>query len=106
MHLGFTMFEKMHIDGGQITNASLADYKIPGFHDLPTQMDNVYIEHEQANGPFGAKGVGEVSTFCVGPAIANAIDDACGVRLMEMPLNAEAVYRALRAKQGKPLEDA
>jgi CO/xanthine dehydrogenase Mo-binding subunit len=68
-------------------------------------MDNVYIEHEQANGPFGAKGVGEVSTFCVGPAIANAIDDACGVRLMEMPLNAEAVYRALRAKQGKPLED-
>jgi CO/xanthine dehydrogenase Mo-binding subunit len=105
MHLGFTMFEKMHIDGGQVTNASLADYKIPGFHDLPTQMDNVYIEHEQANGPFGAKGVGEVATFCVGPAIANAIDDACGIRLMEMPLNAEAVYRALRAKQGKPLED-
>jgi CO/xanthine dehydrogenase Mo-binding subunit len=49
--------------------------------------------------------VGEVATFCVGPAIANAIDDAVGVRLMEMPLNAEAVYRALRAKQGKPLED-
>ena len=35
MHLGFTMFEKMHIDGGQVTNASLADYKIPGFHDVP-----------------------------------------------------------------------
>ena len=46
----------------------------------------------------------KVATFCVGPAIANAIDDAVGVRLMEMPLNAEAVYRALRAKQGKPLE--
>jgi CO/xanthine dehydrogenase Mo-binding subunit len=106
MHLGFTMFEKMYIDGGQVINASLADYKIPGFHDLPVQMDNVYIEHEQANGPFGAKGVGEVSTFCVGPAIANAIDDAAGIRLMEMPLNAEAVYRALRAKEGKPLEDA
>ncbi|MSP45111.1 MAG: xanthine dehydrogenase family protein molybdopterin-binding subunit [Xanthobacteraceae bacterium] len=105
MHLGFTMFEKMHIDGGQVTNASLADYKIPGFHDVPAVMENIYIEHDQSNGPFGAKGVGEVATFCVGPAIANAIDDAVGVRLMEMPLNAEAVYRALRIKQGKPLEN-
>jgi CO/xanthine dehydrogenase Mo-binding subunit len=106
MHLGFTMFEKMHIDGGQVTNASLADYKIPGFHDLPTKLESHYVEHDQSNGPFGAKGVGEVATFCVGPALANAIDDACGVRIMEMPLNAETVYRALRKKQGKPLEDA
>jgi CO/xanthine dehydrogenase Mo-binding subunit len=105
MHLGFTMFEKMHLDGGQVTNASLADYKIPGFNDVPIDLQNAYVEHEQSNGPFGAKGVGEVAAFCVGPAIANAIDDACGVRLMEMPLNAEAVYRAIRAKQGKPLED-
>ena len=65
MHLGFTMFEKMHIDGGQVTNASLADYKIPGFHDLPDVMENLYVEHDQSNGPFGAKGVGEVATFCV-----------------------------------------
>jgi CO/xanthine dehydrogenase Mo-binding subunit len=106
MHVGFTMFEKMHIDGGQVTNASLADYKIPGFHDMPVEMENIHVEHDQSNGPFGAKGVGEVATFCVSPAIANAIDDAVGVRLMEMPLNAETVYRALRAKQGRPLEDA
>jgi CO/xanthine dehydrogenase Mo-binding subunit len=105
MHVGFSMFEKMQFDGGQVTNASLADYKIPGFHDVPEIMDSGYIEHEQANGPFGAKGVGEVSTFCPSPAIANAIDDAVGVRLTEMPLNAEAVYRALRAKFGKPLEE-
>jgi CO/xanthine dehydrogenase Mo-binding subunit len=106
MHVGFTMFEKMHIDGGQVTNASLADYKIPGFHDVPEVMENIYVEHDQSNGPFGAKGVGEVATFCTSPAVANAIDDAVGVRLMEMPLNAETVYRALRKKQGKPLEDA
>jgi CO/xanthine dehydrogenase Mo-binding subunit len=106
MHLGFTMFEKMHLDGGQVTNASLADYKIPGFHDVPVDLQNLYVEHDQSNGPFGAKGVGEVATFCVSPAIANAIDDAVGVRLMEIPLNPEAVYRALCAKQGKPLEGA
>ena len=105
MHVGFTMFEKMHLDGGQVTNASLADYKIPGFHDVPEVMESIYLDHDQANGPFGAKGVGEVSTFCPSPAIANAIDDAIGVRLTEMPLNAEAVYRAIRAKMGKPLED-
>src|SRR5215472_4064785 len=72
MQLGFTLFEKIHIDGGQITNASLADYKIPGFHDLPNAMENLYVEHEETNGPFGAKGVGESSMFCVSPAIANA----------------------------------
>ena len=105
MQLGFTMFEKMHLDGGQVTNASLADYKIPGFHDVPELMENLQVDTFQSNGPFGAKGVGEVATFCVSPAIANAIDDAVGVRLTELPLNAEAVYRALRAKVGKPLED-
>jgi CO/xanthine dehydrogenase Mo-binding subunit len=106
MQLGFTMFEKMHIDGGQVTNASLADYKIPGLHDVPDAMVNETVEAYQHNGPFGAKGVGEVATFCVSPAIANAIDDAVGVRLTELPLNPEAVFRALRAKDGNPLEDA
>jgi CO/xanthine dehydrogenase Mo-binding subunit len=106
MHLGFTMFEKMHIDGGQVTNASLADYKIPGIHDLPRTMENLTVDNVQHNGPFGAKGAGEVATFCVSPAIANAIDDAVGIRLTDLPLNPEAVYRALRAKAGRPLEEA
>jgi CO/xanthine dehydrogenase Mo-binding subunit len=106
MQLGFTMFEKMQIDAGQVTNASLADYKIPGILDVPAVMENEPIGTAQPNGPFGAKGVGETSTFCVSPAIANAIEDACGVRLTELPLNPEAVFRALRAKAGKPLEDA
>ena len=105
MQLGFTMFEKMHIDAGQVTNASLADYKIPGMLDVPRVMENETVDANQSNGPFGAKGVGETATFCVSPAIANAIEDACGVRLMSLPLNAEAVFRALRAKANKPLED-
>jgi CO/xanthine dehydrogenase Mo-binding subunit len=106
MHVGFTMFEKMHIDGGQVINASLADYKIPGFHDVPEIMENLHVDSHQSNGPFGGKGAGEISTFGVAPAIANAIDDAVGVRLTEMPLNPESVFRALRAKAGKPLEEA
>jgi CO/xanthine dehydrogenase Mo-binding subunit len=105
MQLGFTMFEKMHIDAGQVTNASLADYKIPGMLDVPRVMENETVDAQQSNGPFGAKGVGETATFCVSPAIANAIEDACGVRLTSLPLNAEAVFRALRAKANTPLGD-
>jgi len=103
MQLGFSMFEKMHLDGGQVTNASLADYKIPGIHDVPLVMENEAVDTYQSNGPFGAKGVGELATFGVSPAIANAIDDAIGVRLTELPLTAESVLRALRAKNNRPL---
>jgi CO/xanthine dehydrogenase Mo-binding subunit len=95
----------MQMDGGQVTNASLADYKIPGIHDAAFIMENETVDTTQSNGPFGAKGVGEVATFGVSPAIANAIDDAVGVRLTDLPLNAEAVFRALRAKDNKPLGD-
>ncbi len=104
MQLGFTLFEKMHIDGGQVINASLADYRIPAIHDIPP-MENEIVEAWQSNGPFGAKGVGELATFGVSPAIANAVDDAVGVRIIELPLTPEVIFRALRAKAGNPIED-
>jgi CO/xanthine dehydrogenase Mo-binding subunit len=106
MQLGFTLFERMDFDAeGQLRNASLAEYKIPGLLDLPREMVNEAVVAEQRTGPFGAKGVGESGTFGVSPAIANAIEDAVGVRLTSLPLNAEAVYRALRAAQGEPLPE-
>jgi CO/xanthine dehydrogenase Mo-binding subunit len=105
MQLGFTMSEVMMLDGGQVTNASLADYKIPGIGDIPP-MDSELVAAEQHSGPFGAKGLGESGTFGVSPAIANAIHDAVGVRITELPITAEAVLRALRAKDGRPLGDA
>lgn len=105
MQLGFTMSEEMILDGGQVTNPSLADYKIPGFLDLPTTMENFTVDAIQHNGPFGAKGVGESGTFGLSPAIANAIDDATGVRLTALPLTPESVLRALRAADGNPLAE-
>ena len=99
MQLGFTLFEKMLFDkDGQLRNASLAEYKIPGLLDLPRDMVNEAVVAEQRSGPFGAKGVGETATFGVSPAIANAIHDAIGVRLTELPMNPEAVYMALIGK--------
>jgi hypothetical protein len=71
MQFGFTMQEKIELDGGQITNASFADYKIPSIVDIPRTMQNEAVESEQGTGPFGAKGVGESGTFGVSPAIAS-----------------------------------
>jgi CO/xanthine dehydrogenase Mo-binding subunit len=105
MQLGFTMFEEMTFDAGQVTNASLADYKIPGMRDVPDVIENEAVESREREGPFGAKGVGESGTFGVTPAIANAIHDAVGVRLTELPLTAEAVYRAMCAARAAPLEE-
>ncbi len=105
MQLGFTTTENMIIENGQLTNPSLADYKIPGFFDMPDRMENGVIDAEQHNGPFGAKGAGESGTFGVSPAIANAVEDAVGVRICELPITAEAIFRALRAKAGAPLEE-
>ena len=104
MQLGFTLMEEILFDGGQVTNASLADYKIPGIRDIPP-MQSALVAATQTSGPFGAKGLGESGTFGVSPAAANAIEDAVGVRLTRMPLTTEAVLRALRAKEGRPLPD-
>jgi CO/xanthine dehydrogenase Mo-binding subunit len=96
MQLGFTLLEKMLFDEhGQLRNASLADYKIPGFLDLPDTITSEAVVAQQHTGPFGAKGVGETGTFGVSPAIANAVHDAVGVRITSLPLSAEAVFQAL-----------
>jgi CO/xanthine dehydrogenase Mo-binding subunit len=100
MQLGFSLFEKMQFDeAGQLRNASLAEYKIPGLLDLPAEIVNEAVAAEQSTGPFGGKGVGETGTFGVSPAIANAIHDAVGVRLTSLPMNPEAVFMALAEKK-------
>ena len=105
MQLGFTLFEKMEFTEGQLRNPSLAEYKIPGIRDMPERLEAEAVDTAQQNGPYGAKGVGETGTFGVSPAIANAIHDAVGVRITELPITAEAVYRALRREAGDPLAE-
>jgi CO/xanthine dehydrogenase Mo-binding subunit len=106
MQLGLTLFERMEFDEtGQLRNASFAEYKIPGIHDIPPVIGCEAVESYQGNGPFGAKGVGESSTFGVASAIAEAIEDAVGVRLTSLPLTPEAVYRALCAARNEPMAE-
>ena len=104
-HLGMTLFENMEFTDGQLRNPNFAEYKIPGIRDLPEQLTAEIVDAVQESGPYGAKGVGETGTFAVAPAIANALDDAVGVRLMELPITPEAVYRGLRRAAGDPLPE-
>jgi CO/xanthine dehydrogenase Mo-binding subunit len=101
MQYGFTMQEKIDFDGGQITNASFADYKIPSILDVPP-MQNEAVEANQGSGPFGAKGVGESGTFCAAAAVGNALAAATGVCVTELPLTPERVWRALREAGTSP----
>jgi CO/xanthine dehydrogenase Mo-binding subunit len=103
MQTGFTLFEEMLFSDGQVLNASLADYKIPGFFDVPRELVGSFVEVPHREGPFGAKGVGETGVFSPSPAIANALYDATGVMLHDMPLTPERVLRALRERDGHPL---
>jgi CO/xanthine dehydrogenase Mo-binding subunit len=99
MQAGFTLFEEMILSDGQVLN------KIPGFLDLPEDLSAAYVDVPHEDGPFGAKGVGETGVFSPAPAIANALYDAIGVVVTDLPLTPERVLRAIRKAEGRPMED-
>ncbi|MCK5832438.1 molybdopterin-dependent oxidoreductase [bacterium] len=79
---------------GKMTNPSFWDYKIYNTRDLP-EMVTIIADSYEKTGPFGAKSAGEIAINGPGPAIANAIFDAIGVRMLEMPFTQERVYRRM-----------
>jgi len=84
---------------GQPLNANLVDYRVPRFTDLPDQFHSVLIENGDGPGPYGAKGMGESGIVAVAPAVGNALYRATGVRIRQLPLTPERVWRALKFKQ-------
>jgi CO/xanthine dehydrogenase Mo-binding subunit len=100
--LGHTLFESLVFDDGQPLNPNLVDYRVPFMTDLPEVFDSELVENRDGPGPYGAKGMGESGIVSIAPAIANAIVDATGVRIRQLPLTPERVWRALReAKRGQ-----
>jgi CO/xanthine dehydrogenase Mo-binding subunit len=97
--LGLTFYEWMNVDQGQVTNASFLDYQLPSLKDLPPEMLSISVEVPHPTGPFGAKGVGESGTLSVQASIANAIYNATGVRMKDLPITPEKVLRALESPQ-------
>jgi CO/xanthine dehydrogenase Mo-binding subunit len=94
--MGYALTEEMHWnDEGWLTTVTLADYKIPGILDSPPEIHPIILEDPDPTHPVGAKGIGEPSLVGAAPAIANAVCDAVGVRLRELPMTPERVLAAL-----------
>ncbi|MCL2564012.1 MAG: xanthine dehydrogenase family protein molybdopterin-binding subunit [Oscillospiraceae bacterium] len=95
--LGTTLSEAVYYDAeGNLLTRNLTDYKIPTFKDLPGNLDVSYIETPQLDGPYGARGVGEHPLISITAVIANAVANATGTEIYELPLSADKVRAALR----------
>lgn len=105
--VGHTLFEDPDYDlvNGQNRSCSFIDYKLPTAADAPDQQV-VHVETNDPVGPFGAKECGEGATIYTAPAIVNAIFNAIGVRIMDLPVTPEKILKALDEKNNKGRKDA
>lgn len=96
--IGYALTEQVLFNKGRVLNGNLLDYKVPTALDMP-EIKCYFVEAEEPEGPFGAKGLGEPTLIPVAPAIANAIYDAVGVRIKSLPITSEKILRALKEKR-------
>jgi putative selenate reductase molybdopterin-binding subunit len=96
--IGFALFEAMrHDDTGRLIPRSFREHGFPGPFDLPSQTV-IFAGRDEPTGPFGAKAIAEICINGPAPALANALHDACGVRLRATPLGPDRVLAALRRR--------
>jgi CO/xanthine dehydrogenase Mo-binding subunit len=102
--IGWALNEEYFMnDQGQMVNSSFLDYRMPTALDLP-MIDTVIVEVANPGHPYGVRGVGEVPIVPPMAAIANAISDALGVRMTQLPMSPGAILEALWEKDGQPAE--
>jgi CO/xanthine dehydrogenase Mo-binding subunit len=101
MGLGYALSERLVVEQGQVLTASFMDYAILKADDMPELVVRL-IESGDAEGPFGAKGLGESGVIPVSAAVANAVKDAIGVRFTELPITPAVVHAALRSRWSAP----
>jgi CO/xanthine dehydrogenase Mo-binding subunit len=95
--IGYAMVEQLIMDDGRPINPNFSDYRLPCTLDMPPlQVD--FAESYEPTGPFGAKGLGELGLDPTAAVIANAIHDACGVRIARLPITAEKIFAALQER--------
>jgi CO/xanthine dehydrogenase Mo-binding subunit len=101
MGLGFTLTEDLVLDGrGRVVNRNFTDYKLLHASEVP-RIEPIIVECLEPTGPFAAKGVGEPALVPVAPAVANAIYQAVGVRIRDLPITHDKVLRALQESRNK-----
>ena len=94
--IGHSLMEEMIYRDGQLLNPNLVDYRVPTFENLPKDFETILVESHNGPGPFGSKGTGEGGLLPVAAAIANAVYCATGMRLYDLPLTPEKVWRGLQ----------
>lgn len=99
MGFGHALYEQLEFENGQPVNATPIDYTIPRISDVPPVFDTILVENGDGPGPGGAKGMGEGAILPVAPAIANALFSAYGIRITDLPLTPEKVWRALQKRK-------
>jgi xanthine dehydrogenase molybdenum-binding subunit len=100
--MGNALTEHYVVENGQPWTNVLARYKMPSIKHTPEIVSHI-VEHNTAEGPFGAKGVGELPSIPTSPAITNAIYNATGVRVMSLPVDQDALLRAIKAGETEVL---
>jgi CO/xanthine dehydrogenase Mo-binding subunit len=98
MGLGYCLSEELKVEEGRVLNPSFLDYRLMTATEMP-QVDMHFIETNDPEGPFGAKGIGEAPAICLSPALANAVYDAIGIRFRRLPITPERVLAALRERE-------
>jgi CO/xanthine dehydrogenase Mo-binding subunit len=102
MGIGHTFFEEMVYDAnGQLLNPNLVDYRLPTFDDVPEEFHTVLVENQDGPGPYGVRGMGEGGLLSVAPSATNAFARATGVRIRDLPLTPERVWRALKQQKAE-----
>ena len=102
--IGPALFEEMIIgERGQVENTSFLDYKMPTAPDIP-EITSLIVEAQHREGPWGAKGIGEMTVVPMAAAISNAIYDAVGVRIKDLPITPDKILKALKREQRKETE--
>jgi CO/xanthine dehydrogenase Mo-binding subunit len=96
--LGQTLFEQLVFDGARLVTSTPQQYRVPMMSDVPAAFESITLEQGLARGPLGAKGVGEAGILGIASAIANAVEDAVGVRITSLPLSPDKVLAGLQAK--------
>ena len=100
MGLGYALHERLQFEDGRVINPSFMDYKLPSSQEIP-EIISIPVEIPLPEGPFGAKGIGELAVVGIAPAIGNAIYDAFKVRIRDLPLFPERVLSALEGGSAK-----
>ena len=95
--IGYGLIEHLPVEEGRVGTAHFGEYKIPTVKDIP-ELKTVLVKGEEGVGPYKTKGIGENPISPVAPAIANAIEDAVGVRIRDLPITAEKIYAAMRSR--------